>query len=315
MNNEIVLIHNNYSWYLQFTINNAKFYNNNITLLGNNLNNLQKLKVDKIIDLSKYSDSEKIILFKKLYFHLSPNSYDYELFCFLRWFYLFEYVKEYNLDYVLYIDSDYLLFDNLNNILNLTKINYAAFSIPKQSYSTYYWTASGHVSIWTKESLEDFCNFIIRAYSEISYIDKLKEKFNNSCSGGICDMTVFYLFYLEKESLITNLVNISNSYTHDHNINSSDNYLPKQFCTLFDIKFVFFYKGIPYFLDNRKNKIQAGGIHCQGTSKILIPLLYKGGKNLLFYKYYLYGLIHFIKYISIYVIKKILRPIKRILIK
>lgn len=307
--NEIVLIHNNYDWYLPFVLFNAEYFNNDTTLslICNNVNQINNIN---IIDINQYNNSY-IDNFKNIYFHLSPNSYDYELFCFLRWFYLYEHMKRKNLNYVLYMDSDYLLFDNFNDYIKENPINYAAFSIPKQDFSEYYWTASGHISIWSQKGLQDFCDFIIKAYTEDKYIKLLKEKYYNTKNGGICDMTIFYLFWLEKENMIQNLLNNYNNKIHDHNINSPDNLYKNEFITRFDRKLIHFIKNKPYFILKNNKYIQARGIHCQGTGKIYIPLLYKGPIFDLFYKYVFKSILIILKNDTIFMLKKLFRPLKK----
>lgn len=127
-------------------------------------------------------------------------------------------------------------------------------------------------------------------------------------------MTLLYLFYLENKQNIYNLLEEYKGFIFDHNINSSENKLNNQFKTKYDIKYIKFIKGEPHFQDKYGKLFSVSAIHCQGTSKILIPLLYKGidfkeNKKPI----YINCSVSFLKHKIIYSIKKILRPLKRFL--
>lgn len=49
----------------------------------------------------------------RYYFHISPNCYEYELFCIQRWFILDKFLHQYGIDKAFYQDSDVLLFTEI----------------------------------------------------------------------------------------------------------------------------------------------------------------------------------------------------------
>jgi hypothetical protein len=52
--------------------------------------------------------------FQKIYKHYSPNGFIYERFCFLRWFLLRDFMLAHGLKHVLHLDSDVLLYVDVN---------------------------------------------------------------------------------------------------------------------------------------------------------------------------------------------------------
>jgi len=51
--------------------------------------------------------------FSNVYKHLSTNDYNFELMCFNRWFILLNYMKAKNINMCFHIDSDVLLFSDV----------------------------------------------------------------------------------------------------------------------------------------------------------------------------------------------------------
>ena len=80
----IVFIHKNDSFYLKDVFSQAKKFKNNLILLGDDQNN----KYDQVshFKINNYLKSAKY--FSKFYVHSSPNKFNFELFCFERWFIL-----------------------------------------------------------------------------------------------------------------------------------------------------------------------------------------------------------------------------------
>ncbi len=48
---------------------------------------------------------------------MSSNPYDYELICFQRWFYIRDFIEKQEMEYFLCMDSDVLLYCNINEIM------------------------------------------------------------------------------------------------------------------------------------------------------------------------------------------------------
>jgi hypothetical protein len=280
-NTRIVFIHNGKSWYLPYVLRQAKFISpkSEVVLIGNDSGSeeLEAKPLEALI-------SKDIINFQQSYKHLSSNSEKFELFCWLRWFYLLEYMRRERVQSVLHLDSDVLLFSSMEDIeTNYSEIALnCAFSIPKQEFYSYEWCASGHISYWTIEALEEFCDFIVKSFNSTEYIELYRDKWNwhlkNQVVGGICDMTTLYLFWMDRQEKIGNLAINHNGNVFDHNINKASNYYENEYVIKSNKKKVTFVKGNAYLSSaaNPDDLIRVHGLHFQNIAKQFIPSFYTG---------------------------------------
>ncbi len=278
---QIVFIHQGNSWYLPYALYQAQMVNPDrlISLLGNG-QSWRGIKTIALTDL----ESEEIRQFRANYQHLSTNPKEFELFCWLRWFYLSNYLQKNHIPAVLYLDSDALLYSSLEEIHhgypNLS--DYCALSIPQRATQPFIWSASAHVSYWTRESLADFCQFCLDSFSPGTTLTRYQEKWNWHCqnqqAGGICDMTTLYFFWEAHQTKILNLAKSYQGQVFDHNINGAGNYENPQYQLHNGIKRLEFTNNIPYFFPQNitlpRDRVHL--LHCQGPAKTLIPKLYRG---------------------------------------
>lgn len=59
------------------------------------------------------------------YFHLSKNPYEFEINCILRWFYILEYVRSKQINHFVYLDSDNILLESVDDLPEDITITYA----------------------------------------------------------------------------------------------------------------------------------------------------------------------------------------------
>jgi hypothetical protein len=212
--------------------------------------------------------SEWFSKFSTLYKHLSFNDFNYERVCFLRWFSLMNLMKLKNLNNCFHADSDVAILDNMVdafNELGQPETSYALFDFQEN----YRWTASGHCSYWSLPSITKFCNFMIECYSSKERMEKLNEKFNyhltNSIPGGICDMTLLYLFSLENKIKALNFE--SKKSVFDQNINDSENFYKDEF-VMIDCKKKLIKENQTFYGETKDGKkIRFKAVHFQGNSK------------------------------------------------
>jgi hypothetical protein len=228
------------------------------------------------IDIGRYSESSSIELFRRIYKHMSANPYDYELFCFSRWFYVLDYMREFDIDIVLHLDSDALLFSPIERIVQwMGGGGYeCGFSVTDQDYSSYAWAASGHASLWTRKGLESFCNFILHSYRDSEYLSLYEEKWRKV--PGICDMTALYLYWRENAETVFNTAKIKNGSVIDNNFNSSRNFAADEYKTRYGVKKVENREGKKYFMTKENKRVEVHVIHFQGWAKRYIPYHYQG---------------------------------------
>lgn len=274
---KLFIVHNGKQEYLKYCIEIAEKYKNETYLIGNE---------KKYVRLSdKYiSDEMDLPLFEefcKYYIHMSPSPKEFEMLCFKRYFQLLKVVEENkNIKSLWLMDSDVLLFDDLQKFENeLINEKYSsALWTPEQE--RYDWLTSAGLSFWTNESLRSFVEFLIFTYK--FNIEKLEEKWfyhkNENKSGGICDMTLLYLWVSENREKNYNLYNayLDYGFIDDNNISLSKNInlgkeknnINIQTLPFINIKRVNFENGKYYFLDQHNSKYPIRSIHFQGKYKV-----------------------------------------------
>jgi hypothetical protein len=278
---DLVFVHKGYNWYLPFVLNQAKFVDpdSNITILGD-CSKPHRIAPEFVKELSH---SKYIDRFTEIYIHMSTNSSGFELFCWLRWFYLLEYMRCNSIESVMHLDSDVLLFSSLSEIKSAytAVINDCGYIIPEQSFDSLEWSASGHISYWTIDRLTEFCEFAIESFSKNKYLRLYRDKWNwhqqHNLHGGICDMTTFYLFWLEHSSSIFNLSSQHDRNVFDNNINLAANYRSNEFETELGIKKISFVDRQAMLTASKDGRqVRVHGCHFQGAAKRYIPTYYRG---------------------------------------
>jgi hypothetical protein len=233
--------------YLIDAITQAASYNNKVYLLTDNTSVVCKAE---IIDSTQINSDET--LFKSYYKHMSSNTYQFEYMCIYRWFVLKNFMNTKQIEKVVYLDSDVFLYSHTANIMS----NYSDFEfgycVP-ENQDNYYWAGSACCSIWSKNSINMFCENI-KAYYTSDKIEILNEKWkyhsDNTILGGICDMT--FLYFFSKEKGFFNLGDVHNNHSFDFNNASSSNVVSNEYRfkqgNLFQIptKDISFKNGIPF---------------------------------------------------------------------
>jgi hypothetical protein len=264
----VIIIHKGFSDYLNHTIAQAN-KNNFVYFISDNNPNIN-LPNFEYIDISTLSNG--LEFFKKNYVHLNTTPYDYELFCYYRWIVLENFMVQRNLDVIFYIDSDVLLFVDVNE--EWLKFN--------QYEMTLLHRTAAISSFITMNAITNFNNLLINIYTNRnSYPFKKIEshyKVRQECGlmGGVCDMTILEYFHYNTDSgggpgRIGEMMIITNDSTYDHNINTKD----QDFAFKNSTKEVTIIDKIPYVFNEKLNKlIKFNSLHFQGNSKHLISKIY-----------------------------------------
>ena len=279
----VFFVHSGNNDYLEYTIKQAEKTNEYVYLLGDQSN---VYRAKHWISMKDYITDE-YIAFTKKYVHMSFNPYLFELNCFRRFFVTYEYAKEHCIKHFMLLDSDLLSFGNYSEIDFGNAI--AGFSMP-ENQEDYNWTASPHCSYWTLDGMKQFLEYL--SYEYTIGIHELEEKWsyhqNNNIMGGICDMTLLYLWArnLEKGKIFNTSV-VRNGTVFDHFLSVSQGYKTgnfpvRKFCNIKQFKFE---HGKAYFKDNLGEWIRTYSIHAQGKSKIYIKALYEQQNNIWNYRW------------------------------
>lgn len=248
----VIFIHNGNQEYLKLAIKKAS-ERNRVVLIGNdNTNGIE------FYNLSNYIDAD-YRNFQSIYIHLSTLPYEVELFCFLRWFILRNWMRSTNTDTVMYIDSDVLLYINAEEEF--------------QKYFSFYdltlvHRTSAHTSFFTRNGIENFCNFLLETYTNKHLYDYNKiashytVRSNHSLDGGVCDMTLLEFYQYKNYGKVGEMMFLQDNSTYDHNIHVSDFY----FECKNNRKNVEFINGVPFVLNLKSNqKVKFNSLHCTGN--------------------------------------------------
>lgn len=269
----IILVHKGNQEYLKICLDYAVDHGNSVILIGDDSNSSFEREGIAWFDHNEYS-SEELREFNRIYVHMSSNSPEYERFCFERHFLIREYVKKHDINEFYMMDSDILL-----GRLDMESIRkYDAALCWNEANSKISKAASPHFSYWKKSALDDFIAFTMNAYS--SDIKLMKECYEQitgrGITGGVCDMTLLYLW---KEKNIERVCNLCG----DENIKLgvSRRLLCKQENSRYlvergAIKLVNVNDDLFYIDKQTEERIYAQVIHAQGDAKKYIKMLAKG---------------------------------------
>lgn len=271
----VVFFHRGKHKYLSIAIKRAISSGNEVYLLGNQDN---KYFCSNWVDFNSL-EVEKVNKFKKLYVHMSTNPFDFELFCILRYFYLYEFMLKNGINRVILVDSDCLIFKK--------------YEVDEyESYDAAFGIFQGYVCpsscCWTVKSLGNFIDFVLDIYkNELDVLIEKWEMFGKGEieNGGICDMTLLELWINTLPPLkILNLAkndNILFEYVPSKNAESEKLYRYDKFSKLLKIQFL---KGYPYLVRTDGQLQRVYNLHMHGGKKVYMGLLSKGNTNrFLFY--------------------------------
>ena len=217
----VVYIHQGNQPYLRTALEQAKRWNPEVVLLGIGNKGMWSPWYPWI--------SKRMIGFQAVYQHMNTNPEPFELACFYRWFALHDWMTEQGVDRVFYCDTDVMLYCNVTEWAESVGNPDVSFQIP-QHQPEYRWSASAHVSLWTRDALGAFCDFIMWLYTED--IGHLQQKWawhqETRTPGGVCDMALLWRWaigdLLARRLALVNNAQVINGATFDHNINVAENY-------------------------------------------------------------------------------------------
>jgi hypothetical protein len=253
--------------------------NNTVYVIGDDTNkttfsNNKKVQFFHIDDLQSTAVEE----FKACFVNYNVTPYNYELYCFLRIFYLKTLFEKTGLDWMFHTDSDCVVLDDVNTIFHSNKLR-VSYSVQKME-NPFHMVGSIHNSLLNVDFCNKFiqlCFDIFQNKSKFELVDaKIKWHQKNRVRGGICDMTLYYLLYSEK--LIDNIFDLNipilvngERAIFDHNVSDTYGYYgEKTYALDLGIKVVSRSGNNFYFKTLKGDQVRTLSIHFQGSAKRIL---------------------------------------------
>ena len=264
----------------RFAIQQALQYNRRVILLGDETSKLP------IGEYHAYQDhDEGALQFVGVFQHMNtaPNP-SHDLHCFLRWFFIFNLMKEQQFQRVFAGDTDVLLYADVTEIADEWGDHEILLSVPVRQ-DNYRWAVAGTSSYWSYNGLRLFLDFLFQLYTTPTRLQQLQEKWHwhqrTGAPGGVCDMTALYLFHQEYPELIGSLISVTGSPPHafDLSINAAENCYPDEYkvhrpsmAPYGQFKQLEWIDQQPYGYNLRLQQlVRFDGVHFQGGAKCIIP--------------------------------------------
>ena len=268
----IVIIHMGFAKYLLYVLRQIKITNPNSEIfLISDKENKKYSKYSTFVDISKIQSLESKS-FKENYIHLGKSAHNYEMFCMLRWIILRDFMREYNIKECLHIDSDILIFSDLNKALN-------PFSNYKISLAH---NLALTMHIKDIKILDEFSKYLLFKYTNENELNKLKDMYyktdriNNGVAGSISDMDISREFFSSIKEPIGDLSEIVNDSIFDSAIVYGETEFEMLKKGKYKLKKIFFENKIPfcnYRLNGENRKIKFHSLHLLTWTKLFIKKL------------------------------------------
>ena len=261
--------------YLNFSLRSAADFNKQVVMLGDATN--------RGFWKEHWDSSQNRLLkweeFKRSYTKMSDYPESYEIGFWRRPFAVEEWMRSEGVDQAFSLESDLVTFADYSKVvLPVLPSGCAAAVCTPHEQDNFFWSSSLHFSYWTLDGLTDFTSFCIEAYRDAGIRRKLEAKYRwhveNRQPGGICEMTLLYLWCKRNETKTWNLAKVWDGMVGDLAITTSDNYFNGEYEMRRGFKKFIFKKGVPYGYNKMLGKdIRFLCIHCQSYSKWLMKFL------------------------------------------
>lgn len=277
----VIIGHAGYSPYLEFTLRQARAHvpADGLFFLGDASNDCFDFLTfahGARPDLQRAADR-----IARVYEHRSTNTRAFELSAFQRWFRVQALMEAEGLDDALVLDSDVLLYSSAAALAERFGGYEVALSTPHDE-DGWQWVSSGHSAYWTTVRLGECCAFIEQMYGQGESRDRIDAKWRHhqraGMSGGVCDMTAFFLYRgtLPPE-IVSNTAGVMGDATFDHGIGWSINLTEGEYRMRSGMKAVEWKAGRPYvFNEALGHDVRFHTLHLQGQAKRACGRFYRG---------------------------------------
>ncbi len=190
----IIFIHYGDTPYLRYTLDMAQRNNpdKEVVLLGDEKNEKYSRTLHiRHIPFINYEQSADLQTFRKNFIYIgganrqTEQDARFELFCHVRWFYLYEFMKEHKLDKCWYFDSDTLILEPLDK---REEQKFEAYDITEQSNGS---MMKGLIQF---RQLELFVQTMNKLFADTRYADAQREEITCNPDWALCDMRAYAAF-------------------------------------------------------------------------------------------------------------------------
>jgi hypothetical protein len=320
LNSAVFVVHLGNQKHLSSIILSAKLSSNKVYYIGDQSISENLLSKHQIIR-PNFSKTPYLDKFTKVWKHQSVDEIKWSFGCFARHFFVLEAASRLKLSDFWIMDSDFMLLENLHNIsVTLKQKGFEGALSTPNCKNKYYMATSPHCSFWNIHSLKEFILFTIERYKNNSKILTKKYLYhkNKEIEGGVCDMTLLYLWKNKTKRKIYNSVNlITTKFLIDHNINvSSDFYEAEDF----KINQNILKKNLQFVMEDflgvkkiRKIKNFFYAFRVDGSKIKVIGLHFQGGAKILIKRFKFFKSTYFIFFIDIILIKFLKKIVRKLL--
>lgn len=280
----VIFYHTGNQEYLKVALEQCRKYNQSVILLGDISNQILAEQTGcQWHDASIYDEKPAWKQFSSGYVGMSSNDYAFELNCFRRFFVIREFIQQSQIDRFVYLDSDILTYCDFSELEQFQTAD-SGMSVPKEQ-SEFGWVANCGISLWNKKSLDSFLNYCIDIYE--NHLELLEEKWKyheeNQVPGGICDMTLQYLWFKNDRSRAKiNLVDRENGMNGvmDFNVNLATNCYRQEYemNSYIQIKKIEIRDGKAFLRSRTGECIRVFAVHFLGPAKQYMKSYAKRGR-------------------------------------
>lgn len=260
----VCFIHQGNQKWLEIAISRAIKSGNEVYLLGDETNkhftpNWYSLKA---------CETELSEEFKKRYEHMSSMPERFELFCMLRYFYLYAFMENNGINEVIMVDSDCLVYHTY------VEGEYSGYDCAFCYEEDW---VSPTSCFWTKRAIRSFLDYMLELYGENKKILlDFWDKYDKTRNGGVNDMTLLNLWVRSDNAMkILNLYDdkeVICEYIPEVTSENREIYKYNKYTQLLKIVFI---SNMPHFVRQNGELQRVNNLHMHGGKKIYMSPLSK----------------------------------------
>lgn len=269
--------------YLKYCISQACKYNEKVVLIGDEAN---QSWCDEWHHVNEFKN-ERLEKFCKVFKNWSSYPDSWALSIYKRFFLFEEYLKRNEYDECVVLDSDILVYIDFSKYEPFIGCD-AAMEIPKAQDmealkipNEFRWAANVGLSYFKLEALTDFLNYCTDIFE--NHMDVLMPKWEAHqkyrIPGGICEMTLFYLWQKQRpqDKILNLLIPDKDGFVFSGPISGEENYQRGecQVSRITTIKKIVFRNGIPCYVKKDKGLLPTYSLHFIGGDKIYMEGMFK----------------------------------------